>query len=108
MTIYLDKNYTSKGIGKKLYKILIEILKLQGIKNIYACVTLSNKKSEKFHKSLGFNIVGVFYNTGYKCGKWHDVVYFEKSISNHDLNPNPFIPINKIESERIKEILRIL
>ena len=87
LSIYIDKYYTSKGIGKKFYKILIEILKLQGIKNIYGCVTIPNEKSEKLHKSLGFKMSGVFANTGYKCGNWQDVAYFEKIVGEHDINP---------------------
>lgn len=106
LSIYLNKEYTSKGTGKKLYTILIEILKLQGIKNVYGCVTLPNEKSEKLHKSLGFKIAGVFYSTGYKCGKWQDVAYFEKSIANYDLNPMPFLTIDKIKKEKINEILK--
>ena len=40
LSIYIDRTFISKGIGKKLYCILIEILKLQGIRTVYGCVTL--------------------------------------------------------------------
>ena len=105
LSIYIDKYYTSKGIGKKFYKILIEILKLQGIKNIYGCVTIPNEKSEKLHKSLGFKMSGVFANTGYKCGNWQDVAYFEKIVGEHDINPTQFIVIDKIEKEKLTKII---
>ena len=105
LSIYIDKYYTSKGIGKKFYKILIEILKLQGIKNIYCCVTIPNEKSEKLHKSLGFKMSGVFANTGYKCGNWQDVAYFEKIVGEHDINPTQFIVIDKIEKEKLTKII---
>ena len=52
LSIYLDKNFTSKGVGKKLYYILIDILKLQGIKNVYGGVTVPNEKSKNLHLSL--------------------------------------------------------
>ena len=90
---------------KKFYKILIEILKLQGIKNIYGCVTIPNEKSEKLHKSLGFKMSGVFANTGYKCGNWQDVAYFEKIVGEHDINPTQFIVIDKIEKEKLTKII---
>ena len=33
LSVYTDGNYAGNGIGKKLYKILIEILKLQNVVN---------------------------------------------------------------------------
>lgn len=105
LSIYISKSYTSKGEGKKLYNILIEILKLQNIKNVYACVTMPNEKSEKLHKSLGFKSIGVFYNTGYKCDTWLDVKYFEKIIGEHEENPPSFISIDKIDKEKLNKII---
>ena len=39
LSVYIDKDYTGNGLGKKLYKILIEILKLQNVVNLYGCLT---------------------------------------------------------------------
>ena len=69
LSVYIDRSFTSKGIGKELYIKLIELLKLQGIKNLYAGITVPNKKSEKLHTSLGFKLLGTYHNTGYKCSK---------------------------------------
>ena len=52
LSVYIDRSFTSRGIGKELYIKLIELLKLQGIKNLYAGITVPNKKSEKLHTSL--------------------------------------------------------
>ena len=71
------------------------MLKLQGIKTVYGCVTLPNVKSENLHKSLGFNEVGIYKNTGYKCGKWHDVAWFRKLIASYDIKPKPIISIDE-------------
>jgi len=35
LSVYIGQPFTSKGLGKKFYGILIEILKLQGIKIVY-------------------------------------------------------------------------
>lgn len=105
LSIYLDKSCTSKGLGKKLYCLLIEILKLQGIKTVYGAVTIPNKKSEGLHLGLGFKSLGVFHKTGYKNNKWHDVEWFEKQIMEYVLEPEPFISISKINSEKIQEII---
>ena len=106
LTIYLDKSYRSKGLGKNMYNILIEILKLQGIKTVYSSVTVSNEKSKKLHESLGFSSIGIYQNAGYKCGKWNDVQWFEKSIGSYDLEPVPFISINEISKEKIDSIIK--
>ena len=104
LSIYLDQNSTSKGLGKCLYAQLIDILKLQGIRNVYGCVTVPNEKSEGLHLAMGFRRLGVYHNTGYKCGKWHDVVWFEKNIQDYG-RPKPICPISKIPEENLKNIL---
>ena len=103
LTIYIDKDYHKKGIGKTLYNKLISILLNQNIKNLYGCITSINTNSIKMHQSLGFKILGVFHNTGFKDGIWHDVTWVEKSLYNH--NPNDFIPFNKLDPQIVKNIL---
>lgn len=105
LSIYLDQAFTSKGLGQKLYRILFAILKLQGIKTLYTGVTVPNEKSEKLHKSLGFKKVGTYYNTGYKSGKWHDVLWLEKNISPYCDEPMPFLPIVKVSRKEINSII---
>ena len=46
LSIYLDGAHLSRGLGKKLYSALLEICALQGIKTVYAGVTLPNPRSE--------------------------------------------------------------
>lgn len=106
LSIYIDKSSTSHGIGKRLYFILMEILKLQGIKTVYAGVTLPNIKSERLHASLGFRQIGIYRNARYKCGKWHDVAWFEKSLSEFGYEPAAIIPVKMIERKKIDEIIK--
>lgn len=93
-TIYIDKNQRNKGIGRELYETLEKSLKNMGILNLNACIAspkeedlrLSND-SEKFHEKLGFKFVGKFHDSGYKFGKWYDMIWMEKLISNRDNFP---------------------
>lgn len=94
LSIYLGRNYVSRGIGALLYSILMDILSAQGVKNVYGCVTLPNFKSERLHQSLGFSRAGVFLKTGYKCGEWHDVCWFEKRLAPIEGPPGPVIPVS--------------
>ena len=104
LSIYLDQNSTSKGLGKCLYAQLIDILKLQGIRNVYGCVTIPNEKSEGLHLAMGFKKSGVYHKTGYKCGRWHDVAWFEKEILPYDC-PNPIRSVQEISREKVQNIL---
>lgn len=107
LSVYTDENYAGNGIGKKLYKILIEILKLQNVVNIYALVTYPNKSSEKLHNYFGFKKVALFENSGYKFGKWIGVTWFEKAISKYPKNPNPIKKVSEIDEAELKKILEL-
>ena len=104
-SVYIDRDCTSKGLGKTLYRILIELLRLQGVKTVYGGVVTPNVKSEALHKSLGFQILGIARNTGYKNGEWHDVAWFQKQIAEYDSPPRPVVPVNKLHREQVGEIL---
>lgn len=106
LSVYTDKDYIGNSFGKKMYNILIEILRLQNVINVYGCVTFPNENSEKLHNFLGFKKNGIFTKAGYKFGKWLDVMWFEKSILEHVLEPKPVKKIIEIENYKKDEILK--
>lgn len=76
LTIYLEKDYRGRGIGKKLYTALEYELNMRGIKNLYACIAFAEVEDEfltlasvKFHERLGFKICGKFTNCGFKFNR---------------------------------------
>jgi len=101
LSIYLDEHFTSKGLGTRLYRTLIDILIAQGFKTVYAGVTVPNPKSESLHVSLGFQPVGTYRKTGYKNGEWHDVRRYEKQIAPYDFAPAPIEPITRVAREKL-------
>lgn len=87
LTVYIDKDYTKKGIGKLLYDTLEQNLKEKGITNLYACIGVPEKEDEylnfnsvQFHKHLGFKQAGEFHKCGYKFNRWYNMVWMEKII----------------------------
>ncbi|MGB5025893.1 MAG: GNAT family N-acetyltransferase, partial [Saprospiraceae bacterium] len=70
-----------------LYETLLSMLTIQGFYNVYAGVTVPNKKSELLHSNLGFEEIGIFKNIGFKSGAWHDVKWFQKSLQEYIINP---------------------
>lgn len=105
ISIYLDRAFVSKGLGKKLCAVLIEILKMQGVKTVYSLITSPNVKSEKMHLSLGFKGVGMYHKAGYKNGRWYDVTIYEKKIGNYSVSPSPVISIKDIDYSVIEKVI---
>ena len=105
LSIYLDRERVSRGIGTALYTALMELLRLQGVRTVYGVVTLPNEKSEALHRSLGFVPAGVHHATGYKNGRWHDVGWFEKRILTTPGDPEPLRPAGQIPPEEAARIL---
>jgi len=102
-TLYLSQDYRGKGVGKKLYLSLGEILKRQNILNLNACISYTateNKyltnDSTYFHERLGYKKVAHFTKCGYKFGNWYDMTWMEKIIGEHSANPKPVIPISEL------------
>ncbi len=91
-TIYLDRDACSRGIGTRLYSVLLDLLKLQGVRNVYGCVTHPNERSERLHEALGFQKTGTYHQAGYKCGRWYDVVWYELSLTDHQDGEEPLEP----------------
>ena len=107
LSIYLDRPFASAGLGKKMYGMLIDILRLQGIKAVYGGVTSPNEKSEALHKTLGFQVFGICRKAGYKAGKWHDVTWFEKAIAEYDDFPRPPVSVQALPRERLHKIMSL-
>lgn len=97
-SIYVDMEYHGKGIGTLLYSKLLEILEKQNVRNVYACVTLPNEKSEKIHKNFGFSFIGTFHGSGYKFDTWQDVGWFEKRFQVVNDRRDPVISIKILEN----------
>jgi phosphinothricin acetyltransferase len=57
-SVYIASDHQKKGIGKKIYSILVEELKTLGFKTLLAGISLPNKGSVLFHENLGFRMVG--------------------------------------------------
>ena len=79
-SIYLSPEARGKGIGRKLYTALEELLKIQGFRMLYALITGENQGSVAFHEKLGYTFAGKLRTAGYKMGRWCDVFWLEKQL----------------------------
>lgn len=109
-SIYIHPDYQHAGIGSKLYKALIALLKEQGYYHLYAYITYPHDPSIRFHESLGFTKCAMYEKTGYKLGAWRDLVCMDLSlVTQEDYEsaqpPLPCLPITAIPKELIHKIL---
>ena len=105
LSIYLGRDSTGRGLGRRLYGALMELLRLQGVRTAYGCVTLPNAGSEGLHAAMGFRLTGTWHRAGFKCGAWRDVGWFEKTIALYDPSPAPVRPIGEVPVAAAAEIL---
>jgi phosphinothricin acetyltransferase len=102
-SIYMNNDFKGKGIGKELYQLLFQILKLQGFRNVYAGVTLPNEGSISIHEKCGFKHFATYENIGYKFDNWHSVGWWKLQINDYDLQPPPPLKISELNSEMLYE-----
>lgn len=58
--------------------------------------------SEKFHARMGYSLVGRFRKSGYKFDTWYDMIWMEKAISVHCINPPAVKSFPELEKEAEK------
>lgn len=103
VSIYIADSEKHNGYGKALYLTLEELLKKQNILNLYACIAYTEAEDEyltndsmKFHEHMGYRFVGKFTQSGYKFGKWYDMIWMEKMLGEHIVTPKRFVPFSEL------------
>ena len=79
-SIYLTPAAQGRGIGRKLYSALEELLKLLGYRVLLALITGENTGSLRFHEKLGYEQAGELKACGYNFERWLSVFWMEKHM----------------------------
>lgn len=79
-SVYLDPEYSGKGIGADLYSALFSELSQTDIHRAYAGITIPNDASLALHKKYGFQQIGHLREVGNKFDKYWDVIWMEKNL----------------------------
>lgn len=85
VSIYLAPEIQGRGIGRKLYDLLEQIIFRQGYQVIYAIITTENEGSIAFHQALGFRKVAEMQNCGIKFGRRLGTVWLEKRMESVEI-----------------------
>lgn len=78
--MYISSTFVGKGIGSKLEKRLLSILKEKSFHAVISGIALPNPASVALCERFGFEKVAHFKEVGYKFDKWIDVGYWQLII----------------------------
>lgn len=113
VSIYLRENARGRGLGKKLYACLEDILKAQGFMLLYACIAASSVEDEtlthasiRFHEREGYRLAGTFPRCGFKFGRWYDMVWMEKRLQKPVSPPPPLRPFAEVTGNFLPRFLQ--
>ena len=79
-TVYISPRHHRRGIGRALYRTLLDLLTAQGMYTACAGITLPNEASVGLHEAMGFELVGVYRSIGYKHGAWLSVGWWQAQL----------------------------
>jgi len=106
-SVYVRFDSHGKGIGRKLYEALEELLKVQGYQVLLALITEENTGSVKFHEKCGYLYRATLPDCGFKFNRWLGVIWMEKRINSVKFPksfPTPFSVLRQ-DTQRISDIL---
>ena len=78
--IYISRAHQRRGAGRALYTTLFDLLRHLGYYKAVAGITVPNPASVGLHEAMGFELVGVYRDIGYKLGAWRDVGWYQMPL----------------------------
>jgi L-amino acid N-acyltransferase YncA len=105
-SIYVRADACRRGIARRLYGVLLDVMRLQGITQAVGVITLPGTVSVAMHEGMGFNPAGVWKQCGYKLGQWWDVGVWQKQLQMAAAKPPSLIPFpHWMESRALGDLL---
>jgi L-amino acid N-acyltransferase YncA len=95
-SIYVRADAHRRGIARRLYGVLLDTMRLQGINQAVGVITLPGTVSVAMHEAMGFASAGVWRQCGYKLGQWWDVGVWQKQLQAPATTPYPVIPFPQL------------
>lgn len=97
ISIYIARGFQRRGLGRALLERLLEMLRRQGVRMAYSCITLPNEASLGLHAALGFERAGTLGDAGWKNGAWRDVAWLQKRLASDEGAPREVVPIGEVD-----------
>ena len=80
VSVYVDPDFRSRGVGKKLLDVLTIEGEKAGLHNLISRISEGNLSSIHIHELFGFTHIGVMKEAGKKFGKFLDVHMMQKLL----------------------------
>ena len=87
-----------RGLGRRLYTELFEIVRRQGFTSVFAGITMPNDASVGLHRAMGFELVGLYRQIGYKLGAWHDTSWWQLRLREDAGEPAPPVSWRRLDA----------
>ena len=102
-SIYVKRDVRGRGVGRKLYETLEELLVKQGIVLAAACIAYPEKEDEylnldsiHFHEKMDYRMVGQFHGCACKFDRWYGMAWMEKLIGVRQKKQPSVIPFSEL------------
>ncbi|MBE1159963.1 GNAT family N-acetyltransferase [Dyella acidiphila] len=106
-SIYVHADARRRGIARRLYAVLLDTMRLQGINQAVGVITLPGEVSVALHEAMGFTSAGVWRKSGYKLGQWWDVGVWQKELQPPANPPSAVHPFASLaESPQLQAVLQ--
>lgn len=79
-SVYVADGHSGKGIGGQLLEELIRLATEQDYHTMIGGIDAGNASSIAFHKKYGFTEAGLLKETGFKFGRWLDLLFMQKML----------------------------
>lgn len=111
-SVYIRQDYKGKGLGRRLYTALEEILRLQHVYTANACISYieppdeySPATSRLFHERMGYEQCAHIPNCGRKFDRWYGIIWMQKQLSTIPDAPDDFTPLPLLDQAAVQTIL---
>jgi phosphinothricin acetyltransferase len=95
-SVYLAASACGRGIGRRLYSVLLDTLTAQGFTQAVGAISLPNPASVALHEALGFTHAGTYREVGYKLGQWLSVGLWQRSLAEPRHPPEEPKPVAEV------------
>ena len=104
-SIYVRHYAQRRGIARRLYGVLLDVIRLQGITQVVGVITLPGSASVAMHEAMGFTPAGVWRQCGYKLGQWWDVGVWQKELQAATNPPAAVTPFPRLPPAQLQSLL---
>jgi L-amino acid N-acyltransferase YncA len=88
-SIYLAPEAVGRGLGRRTYGQLLDLLRADGMHTALAVVAQPNPASTALHEALGFELIGTLREVGRKFDRWVDTRWYQLMLEHRGPSTAP-------------------